>query len=108
MERISSPGELLREVRVQARMSQRELALQAGTAQSVVARIESGRNSPTLETFRRLLAAAGFDFRAEARRRLRVSARTMEEVERILALTPEARLQEVANLTRFLAAARHA
>jgi predicted transcriptional regulator len=108
MKRISTAGELLREVRNQARMSQRDLAWQAGTAQSVVARIENGQNSPTLDTFQKLLAAAGFELRAEARRRPQVDADTLDEVDRILALTPEARLVEVANVTRFLAGARHA
>jgi transcriptional regulator with XRE-family HTH domain len=43
-------------------LSQRELAERAGTAQSVVARIENGASSPTLETLERLLKAAGFGY----------------------------------------------
>ncbi len=43
-------------------LSQRDLAQRAGTAQSVVARIENGTSSPTLDTVARLLRAAGFGY----------------------------------------------
>lgn len=52
------PAVLLKEARVAAGLSQRELARRAGTAQSVVARIELGEASPTTRTLNRLLAAA--------------------------------------------------
>ena len=51
---------LLQEARTRAALTQRELARRAGTAQSVVARVERGQTSPTLETLARLLAATGF------------------------------------------------
>jgi len=50
---------LLKEAREAAGLSQRELADRAGTAQSVVARIELGQASPTVRTLNRLLDAAG-------------------------------------------------
>lgn len=56
---------LVREARTRAGLSQRELANRAGTAQSVVARVERGQTSPTLETLRRLLVASGFNLRME-------------------------------------------
>jgi transcriptional regulator with XRE-family HTH domain len=46
-------------------LTQRELAERARTAQSVVARIEGGQSSPSAETLSRLLAAAGFTYRAD-------------------------------------------
>lgn len=56
---------LLQEARTRAGLSQRELARRAGTAQSVVARVERGQTSPTLDTLARLLAAAGFNIGME-------------------------------------------
>jgi transcriptional regulator with XRE-family HTH domain len=50
---------LIRNARERARLSQRALATRAGTTQSVIARIELGRASPTIHTVNRLLEAAG-------------------------------------------------
>jgi len=52
-------GELLREARRRAGLTQRELAARAGTSQAAVAAIESDRKAPTVPTMQRLLAAAG-------------------------------------------------
>lgn len=49
---------LLKSARAAAGLSQRDLARRAGTAQSVVARIELGETSPTVRTLNRLLEAA--------------------------------------------------
>jgi len=65
MARESVAAELVREARHRAALSQRELAERAGTAQSVVGRIESGQSSPTVETLANLLDAAGFELDAE-------------------------------------------
>ncbi len=86
-------------------MSQRQLARKARTAQSVVARIELGETSPSWETLKRLLKAAGFELSA-ALTRLDVDPALLDDVPRILRLTPEERLREVAQVSRFLAAAR--
>ena len=56
-------GTLLRRARARADLSQRELARRAGTAQSVVARIEGGQTSPTWATLQRLLGATGSELR---------------------------------------------
>ena len=50
---------LLRTARTRAGLSQRALAAAAGTSQSAVAAIESGRKQPTVATLERLLRAAG-------------------------------------------------
>jgi transcriptional regulator with XRE-family HTH domain len=56
---------LVREARVRAGYSQRELAARAGTTQSVIGRIEAGGGSPRVDTVERLLEAAGFRVKAE-------------------------------------------
>jgi len=58
-------GELVREARKRAAMTQRELAERAGTTQSAIARLESGRTSPTLEQVQRLMRLAGFELLVE-------------------------------------------
>lgn len=51
--------QLLRDARRRAGLSQRELAVRAGVSQPAVARLESGRHSPSLATLERLLSACG-------------------------------------------------
>ncbi len=63
MSALATPGVLLATARHRAGLTQRELAERAGTAQSVVARIESGKTSPTFETLERLIRAAGSGLR---------------------------------------------
>jgi len=58
--------ELLRDARAGAGLSQRELAQRAGTSQAMVARIERGRQSPSLATLERLVRACGRELRVEA------------------------------------------
>jgi transcriptional regulator with XRE-family HTH domain len=87
-------------------MSQRELAGKARTAQSVVARIELGETIPSLGTLTRLLRAAGFTLSADLVRVPRVDRSMLDDVPRILRLSPEERLREVAHVSRFVAAAR--
>jgi transcriptional regulator with XRE-family HTH domain len=65
MSAISPLPSLLEEARTRAALTQRELAKRAGTAQSVVARVERGQTSPTLDTLTRLLAATGFSIDME-------------------------------------------
>lgn len=50
---------LLRTARARAGLTQRALAVAAGTSQSAVAAIECGRKQPTAATLDRLLTAAG-------------------------------------------------
>lgn len=52
-------GEILREARGRAGLTQRELATRAGTSQAAVAAIENDRKAPTFPTMQRLLTAAG-------------------------------------------------
>lgn len=59
-------GSLLKETRKRHGISQRSLALRAGTDQAAISRIERGEVSPTLETVERLLAAMGERLHLEA------------------------------------------
>lgn len=99
-------GLLLRAARVRAGLSQRDLARRAGTAQSVVARIEGGATSPTWMTLVRLLAAAGFQVDARLEIRPTEGSHMLDDVPRILRLTPEQRLAELRNVARFLSSVR--
>ena len=73
-------GTLLRRARARATLSQRELARRAGTAQSVVARIERGQTSPTWATLQRLLRAAGCELRLTVGERATVPDATHDRV----------------------------
>ena len=103
---MPKPGSLLRRARHAAGLSQRELARRAGTTQSVVARIELDETSPTWETLTRLIAAAGFQLDTDLSIAPVDRSHMLDDVARILALTPEERLQEVANMSRFFASAK--
>ena len=61
----TSASNLLREARDRACVSQRSLAEFAGTAQSVVGRIEARLSSPTIDTLIHLLNSVGFDVKFE-------------------------------------------
>lgn len=97
---------LVREARLRAGLTQRELARRAETSQSVVARIEQGRSDPSTGTLARLLAAAGFVLRVELTPIAVAGTHMLDDVARILSLTPEQRLLEVRNVSRFEVAAR--
>jgi predicted transcriptional regulator len=97
---------LLRQARTRAGLSQRALARKAGTSQSVIARIEAGLTSPTWDTLERLLEAANFAVSAQVEPRVVQGSHMLEDVPRILQMTPEQRLAEVKNVSAFLAAAR--
>src|SRR5216117_420470 len=103
---MTSTAELLRQARLKAGLSQRQLAQRAGTAQSVIARIERGQTSPTWDTLERLLAAAGYELAPQVQPRVVVGWHMLGDVPRILRMTPEQRLEEVKNLSEFFAHAR--
>jgi transcriptional regulator with XRE-family HTH domain len=86
-----APGTLLRKVRRDAGLSQRQLALRANTSQPAIARYERGTATPSWETLQRLTAACG--------RQLSVGAAAVPEphdvelAELLLGFTPEQRLR---------------
>lgn len=54
-------NDLVREARKRARLTQRELAEKAGTTQSAIARLESGRTRPAFDDVMRLVRLCGMD-----------------------------------------------
>lgn len=66
---MDTPGELLRDARRRHGVSQKRLAMRAGTTQSAISRIEKDRVSPSVETLRALLRLVGEDLIIETRPR---------------------------------------
>jgi transcriptional regulator with XRE-family HTH domain len=64
-----APGELLKEARRRHGVSQELLAARAGTTQSAISRIESGRVSPSIDTLWELLYLLGEDLELTAQKR---------------------------------------
>jgi transcriptional regulator with XRE-family HTH domain len=62
------PSELICSTRLRVGLSQRRLALRAGTTQASVSRIERGLVSPTFTTLRELMLAMGEEPVLSARR----------------------------------------
>ncbi|MEX2212134.1 MAG: helix-turn-helix transcriptional regulator [Gaiellaceae bacterium] len=54
-------GDIIREARLRARLTQRELATRARTSQPAVARWESGAVVPSFERLRELIRACGLE-----------------------------------------------
>lgn len=93
---------IIRYSRLRAGLTQQELARRAGIAQPGLARIESGRVTPRLDTTRRLLNECGMSLEPLPRAGLGVDRTT---IRRMLALTPRERLalaaKEAQNLARL-------
>jgi|SRR5680860_662671 len=93
-------NDLVREARRRVGLTQRELAERAGTTQSAIARIETGRSTPTFDTVLRLLRLCGLDLDIMLVER---DDSDWFQAQRLLELTPDERLQRHA---RTLAAMR--
>ncbi len=91
---------VLRQARERHGLSQRRLALRAGTSQDAISRIERGVESPTFERFAQLMLAMG--------ERLQVAAEPLEtpvpaeDLAVSAAMTPSARLREAASWNRVV------
>lgn len=66
---MKTPGELLKEARERHGVSQKRLAMRAGTTQSAISRIERDRISPSIATLRELLYLLGEDLSLDAEAR---------------------------------------
>jgi transcriptional regulator with XRE-family HTH domain len=85
-----TPAELVRTTRERKRLSQRRLALRAGTSQSAIARIERGDEEVTWPRLRTLMLAMGEEPVLTSRP---VSSRyDPDDLLRDRAMSPEARL----------------
>jgi len=60
-------GQLIRQARVSAGLTQRELAERLGTHQPVIARWESGATRPDFDSVVRAVEACGYDLHIELR-----------------------------------------
>jgi len=113
---VKAISQIIQRARTQAQLSQRELASRAQTTQSVVARIESGKTTPTVDTVERLIVAAGFDINIEITPRAApdpVIDAFKRDIDRSLlrqnlAKSPDERLRALRALQRLAAEARRA
>ena len=98
---MAVPGQtLLRTARRTRRLTQRELARRSGVAQPTIARIESGRESPRLQTLETLLEVCGYVIEAVPKPGHGVDRTQMRE---LLQLSPRQRLELLREDVRGLA-----
>jgi transcriptional regulator with XRE-family HTH domain len=95
---IVLPGELIKQLRTDHGLTQRELAYRAGTSQSAIARIEAGDEDITWKRLTSILAAMGDQPALDSRR---LPSREAPDLELERAMSPEARLQSAINFNRF-------
>jgi transcriptional regulator with XRE-family HTH domain len=96
---VATLSGLIRDLRTRAGLSQRALALRAGTSQPAVARYERGTATPSWETLQRLAAACGCRLRLNAEPL--ADPHDVELAERLLTLTPEQRLLALPRYARL-------
>jgi transcriptional regulator with XRE-family HTH domain len=97
-------GDVLREARLRAGLTQQELARRAGTSQSAIARWESGQVHPSFERLRELVRACGLELTF---RLANYDDSYLPQIERYLRLTPERRIEQAvrrAEVAREIAA----
>ena len=95
---IATPAELIKELRTQHGLSQRELAHRAGTSQSAIARIEGGDEDITWKRLSSILAAMGDEAALSSKR---LASREVPDLELDRAMSPEARLENGIRFNRF-------
>jgi transcriptional regulator with XRE-family HTH domain len=98
-------GDLIREARRRAGLTQADLAGRAGTAQPAIARWESGRTAVSLDDVRRLVRLCGFDLEVMLVPR---DDSDMAQAARLAALSGQQRMDRHARVTRQLTALREA
>ncbi len=89
---MKSPGQLLKEARRRHGVSQKRLAMRAGTTQSAISRIERDRVSPSVDTLHELLYLLGEDLTLGAEERDFGIDRTLNAEN--LAISPSRRVQK--------------
>ena len=93
-------GQILREVRQRAGVSQRQLAIRTGIAAPAISRIENGHESPSFERFVALLQALGFEPSVQLRE-LSGSRADPVHLAAEAQLTPSQRLESLFEWMRF-------
>ena|SRR5438309_10108191 len=96
-------GELVREGRKRAGITQAALAARADTTQSAIARLESGRTSPSLEQVERLLRLCGFQLVVEL---APYDDSDIVQAEAAVRASPDERMQRLTAIVGRLAALR--
>lgn len=96
---IKTPGELVRELRAENGLSQRELAYRAGTSQAAIARIESGSEDVTWTRLRSILSAMGEEPVLGSKRL--ASRYDFDDLMADRAMSAEARLANGLSVSRF-------
>lgn len=105
MARYYLGNDLVREARKRAGLTQRALAERAGTTQSAIARLETGRTSPSLETVVSLVRACGLDLDV---RLVQPDLATREQAFENLGLAAQQRLEQLASTAEFVRRGRAA
>lgn len=82
-------GDLIREARLRAGLTQEELGERTGRDRAVIARWEQGAVAPSMETVLELVRACGFDLPLEL---VPYRAEGSERLHKTAALSPERRL----------------
>ncbi len=101
----SCGGDLIREARRRAGLTQAELAIRAATTQSAVARWESGRTAISLDDIRRLVRLCGFELELMLVPR---DDSDSAQATRLADLSGQERMDRHARVARQLAALRQA
>lgn len=85
------PGAVLKDARLDAGLSAREVARRAGTSHATLLAYENGRKVPGIATFIRILEACGFAVSFDLERRIRDADGIPrgEELEAVLALAQQ-------------------
>jgi transcriptional regulator with XRE-family HTH domain len=86
---MTNPGSMLRDARERAGLTQSALANRAGTSQATLSAYESGAKQPTLDTFLRLIAAAGSTLTVEPAPAAQVAAPTRAQLGHVAKTLPE-------------------
>src|SRR5918994_7410696 len=92
-------NDLVREARRRVGLSQRELAERAGTTQSAIARLETGRSTPSFDTVLKLVRLCGLDLEVMLVER---DESDWEQAQRLQGLTPEDRIRHIERVARQL------
>lgn len=98
-------NDLIREGRKRRGLTQAALGRLAGTTQSAIARLESGRTSPSFDDVMRYLRLMGLDLDLMLVER---DDSDWNQARRLLPMTPEERLRDFENFSAQAAAFREA
>jgi len=98
-------NDLVREARKRARLTQRELAARAGTTQSAIARLESGRTRPAFDEVLRLVRLCGMDLDVML---VQPDESDLAQARALRGLTPSERVDRAQHVARQLQRIREA